>query len=226
MRVLIIDDDPALRQLMRITLIAHGYEVLDAATGQDGVTAAALHQPDLILLDLHLPDLSGIDVVRQIRAWASTPIIMLSVQKNEMDKVKALDAGADDYLTKPAAAGELLARMRVALRRITRQQEDLVFQVGDLHVDLNKRQVRVAGSIVQLTPREYDLLRVLVSHAGKVVTTRYLMQSAWGEGHMTDTYLLRVHMSNLRSKIEPNSMSPIYIITESGVGYRLTTADT
>jgi two-component system KDP operon response regulator KdpE len=220
-RVLVVDDEPAIRRFLRASLPAHGYEVFEAGSGQAALSAVVADRPDLILLDLGLPDLDGVEVTRLLREWAAIPIIVVSVRGQEADKIAALDAGADDYLTKPFGIGELLARMRAALRRAGSSGTGPVFAAGDLVVDLSRREVRVAGNPVQLTPTEYDLLRVLVTHAGKVVTHNYLLREVWGPGYAQETHLLRVNISNLRRKIEPDTTRPRYIHTEPGVGYRL-----
>lgn len=220
-RILVIDDDQKIRQLLRISLKLYHHTVHEASTGQEGIEATILHQPDLLLLDLGLPDMSGLEVIQQLRKWTNTPILVLSVRDKETDKIAALDAGADDYVTKPFSMGELIARMRVALRHVPEPSESPVFETGDLQVDFARRQVRMAGALVQLTPIEYDLLKTLVTHAGKVMTRRHLLREVWGQEHQDQVHWLRVHMSNLRAKIEPDPANPRYIITESGVGYRL-----
>ena len=182
---------------------------------------SSANRPDLVILDLGLPDLDGIEVTRLLREWTHIPIIILSVRGQETDKIAALDAGADDYLTKPFGVGELLARMRVALRRAGQSGDEPVFTSGDLMVDLTRRVVTVAGHEVQLTPTEYDLLRVLVTHAGKVLTHHQLLREVWGMGYEQEMHMLRVNISNLRRKIEPDPSRPRYIVTEPGVGYRL-----
>lgn len=220
-RVLIIDDERAIRRFLRTVLQAHDYQVLEAARGEEGLAAVAQQRPDLVILDLGLPDIDGIEVTRRLREWSEIPIIILSVREQEADKIAALDAGADDYLTKPFGAGELLARLRAALRRMARPASDPVFAVHDLVVDLHRRRVTTQGEEVQLTPTEYDLLRVLVSHAGRVITHRQLLRQVWGEGYEGQVHLLRVNVSNLRRKLEPEPARPRYIVTEPGVGYRL-----
>jgi two-component system KDP operon response regulator KdpE len=222
-RVLVVDDEPAVRRYLRTALRSHGYAVFEAANGQEGLTGAVLHRPDLVILDLGLPDLDGVQVTRHLREWSQTPIIILSVRGQEADKVAALDAGADDYLTKPFGIGELLARMRVAARRAAPSAADPVFVEGDLTVDLSRRLVTMGGREVALTPTEYDLLRVLVTHAGKVLTHQQLLRQVWGGGYEQEQHLLRVNISNLRRKLEPDVTRPRYIQTEPGVGYRLRT---
>jgi two-component system, OmpR family, KDP operon response regulator KdpE len=220
-RVLIVDDEPPIRRFLRTALTAHGYEVFDAATGADALAGVNAHRPDLLILDLGLPDMEGIAVTRLLREWSQIPIIILSVREREADKVAALDAGADDYVTKPFGVGELLARMRVATRRTTPTAEAPVFTIGDLTVDLGSRLVEVAGQETQLTPTEYELLRVMVSHAGKVMTHRQLLRQVWGVGYEQETHMLRVNVSNLRRKIEADPTRPHNLLTEPGVGYRL-----
>ena len=220
-RVLVVDDEPAIRRFLRASLAAHGYAIFEAGDGQSALSAVSADRPDLVILDLGLPDLDGIEVTRLLREWTRIPIIILSVRGQEADKIAALDAGADDYVTKPFGAGELLARMRVALRRAGQSGVELVFTSDDLMVDLTRRVVTVAGREVQLTPTEYDLLRVLVTNAGKVLTHRQLLREVWGMGYEQEMHMLRVNISNLRRKIEPDPSRPHYIVTEPGVGYRL-----
>jgi two-component system KDP operon response regulator KdpE len=225
LRVLIVDDEPAIRTFLRASLTAHGYLVFEAADGREALTAASAHRPELVILDLGLPDMDGIAVTRSLREWAEAPIIILSVRGQETDKIAALDAGADDYLTKPFGTGELLARMRVARRRSVQSASGPVYHSGELTVDLERRIVSVAGQDAQLTPNEYDLLKVLVRYAGKVLTHRQLLREVWGVGYERESHMLRVNISNLRHKIEPDPVRPRYIITEPGVGYRLHTDD-
>jgi two-component system KDP operon response regulator KdpE len=220
-RVLVVDDERPIRRFLQASLSAHGCTVFEAATGQEALSAVATARPDVVILDLGLPDIDGIEVTRQLREWTSIPIIILSVREHEADKIAALDAGADDYLTKPFGVGELLARLRVALRHATQPAGESTFTTGDLTVDLVRRVVAVGGHEIQLTPTEYDLLRVLVTNAGKVLTHRQLLRQVWGLGYEAETHLLRVNMSNLRRKIEPTPTQPTYVITEPGVGYRL-----
>ena len=220
-RVLIVDDEPAIRRFLRATLSAHGYDIFEATDGQSALIAAAAARPDLVILDLGLPDMDGVQITRQLREWTQIPILIISVRGQENDKIAALDAGADDYVTKPFGVGELLARIRVALRHTLPAAEEPVFVAGDLAVDLARREVRLGGREVQLTPTEYDLLRVLVTHAGKVLTHRQLLREVWGVGYEQETHMLRVNISNLRRKLEPDPTRPRYIRTEPGVGYRL-----
>jgi two-component system KDP operon response regulator KdpE len=220
-RILIVEDEPAIRRFLHTSLSAHGYRVFAAFNGQEALTAVAAQRPDLVLLDLGLPDLDGIEVTRRLREWTQIPIIIVTVQEQERAKIAALDAGADDYVTKPFGMGELLARMRASLRRAAAPAGEPVFTAGQLTVDLGRRLVTVGDHEVQLTPTEYDLLRTLVTHAGKVLTHRQLLRQVWGAGYETEAHLLRVNMSNLRHKLEPDAARPSYILTEPGVGYRL-----
>ncbi len=220
-KVLVVDDEHAIRRFLRTALDAHGYEVHEAATGEDAILQTINVRPDLIILDLGLPGIDGIEVTRRIREWSQTPIIILSVQNQDTDKIETLDAGADDYLTKPFSVGELTARLRVAMRHTRQEEPELVFISGKLRVDLTARLVTYAGEEVQLTPTEYDLLRLLIKHAGRVLTHQQLLKEVRGAGYQTETHLLRVHMSNLRRKIERDPSDPQVILTEPGVGYRL-----
>lgn len=220
-RILVADDEAAIRRLLHIALTAQGYTIFEATHGQGALNAVVTQRPDLVILDIGLPDLDGVTVTRLLREWTQLPIIMLSVRDHEQDKIAALDAGADDYLTKPFSVGELLARIRVALRRNSQTKGEPVFTSGDLQVDFTRRLVMVAGRPVQLTPTEYELLRLFVSHAGRVLTHQLLLQKVWGTEYRAELHMLRVNISNLRRKIEPEPARPRYIITEPGVGYRL-----
>jgi len=217
---LVIDDEPQMRRLLRVTLEGNGYRVCDVATGHEGVLQAAQSRPEVILLDLGLPDLDGLEVLKRIREWSRVPVLILSVRDREQDKITALDNGADDYVTKPFNTGELLARLRAAMRRIQPQGADAVFRGGDLEMDLAARVVRKGGKDVKLTPTEYSLLRLFVTHRGKVLTHRQLLTEVWGPNATNDTHFLRVHIAHLRDKIESNPARPEMLITESGVGYR------
>jgi two-component system KDP operon response regulator KdpE len=222
-RVLVVDDEAPIRRFLRAALTAHGYEVLEARNGQEALAAVTAQRPDLLILDLGLPDMEGLEVTRRLREWSKIPIIILSVREGEADKVATLDAGADDYLTKPFGVGELLARLRVAMRRTVSAADEPAFATGELQVDLASRVVTVAGQDVQLTPTEYGLLHALVTHAGKVMTHRQLLRQVWGVAYEQETHILRVNISNLRRKIEADPTRPRYIRTEPGVGYRLRT---
>jgi two-component system KDP operon response regulator KdpE len=219
-----IEDEPQMRHFLRTALESHGYRPVEAGTAREGIAQASGRTPDVILLDLGLPDGDGIDVTRQIRQWSVTPIIVISARGREQDKIQALDAGADDYLTKPFGVGELLARLRVALRHTARPENgkpEPVFAVGQLHVDLEHREVRVAGEEVHLTPTQYKLLAALVRHAGRVRTHRQLLKDVWGPNAVEQTPYLRVYMTQLRHKLEQDPARPRYLTTEIGVGYRL-----
>jgi two-component system KDP operon response regulator KdpE len=221
LRLLIVDDEQAIRRFLHAVLSAHGHTIFEADCGEAALQAVITHRPDLIILDLGLPDIEGIEVTRRLREWSQLPIIILSVRDDEADKIAALDAGADDYLTKPFSVGELMARIRVVMRRLVIARDEPILTVGDLTVDLARRLVTLAGAEVQLTPTEYDLLRVLISHAGRVLTHRQLLRQVWGAGNEDDIHMLRVNISNLRQKIEPNPRQHCYLLTEPGVGYRL-----
>jgi two-component system, OmpR family, KDP operon response regulator KdpE len=217
---LVIDDEPQIRRLLRVTLEANDYAVVDAVNGNEGIVQAAQCRPDIILLDLGLPDLDGVAVLKRIREWSRVPVIILSVRDREDDKIAALDAGADDFVTKPFSSGELLARLRTTLRRSQPQSAEAVFRSGRFEVDLAARIVRKNGSEVKLTPTEYSLLRLLVVHAGKVLTHRQLLTEVWGPNAVDQTHYLRVHIAHLREKLEDNAAQPKFIITEPAIGYR------
>jgi two-component system KDP operon response regulator KdpE len=219
--ILVIDDEEPVRRFLRVALGGQSYRVIEAATGKDGITVVAVRKPDVIILDLGLPDLDGVEVTRLLRQTTQTPVIILSVRGSENDKIAALDAGADDYLTKPFGIGELLARLRAALRRATQPLDEAMFTSGALMVDGLKRLVTVDGKEVQLTPHEYGILKTLVTYAGKVITHHHLLKEVWGPGFENEFHLLHVNVSNLRRKIEPDPTRPIQLITEPGVGYRL-----
>jgi two-component system KDP operon response regulator KdpE len=218
--VLIIDDEPQIRRLLTVTLEANGYGVLSAVSGQEGLVLAAQHQPALVILDIGLPDLSGQEVLRRLREWSTAPVIMLSVRDDEKGKVTALDAGADDYVTKPFNTDELLARLRVALRHSDNKEDASVVQVKNLVIDFASRRVTAGGTEVKFSKIEYDLLRLLARHAGKVLTHRQILREVWGPGHEGDTHYLRVYIAHLREKIEAKPDCPEIILTELGVGYR------
>ncbi len=223
-RVLIVDDEKSIRRFLKATLTSNDFAIAEAATGKAALEECVTFHPDIVVLDLGLPDMDGIEVTRQIRRKSQVPIVILSVRDQETDKISALDAGADDYLTKSSGACEFLARIRAILRRLARKGDDPVFKSGKLTVDLAHRLIRMGDREVQLTPTEYDVLKTLTLSAGKVLTHTHLMQAVWGkkpeEFEGTD-HLLRVTISNLRSKLEPNPTRPAYILTEPGVGYRL-----
>jgi len=220
-RVLVVDDEKAIQRFLKNALSAAEFSVHFAGSGKEALTAAVAIRPDLIILDLGLPDMDGVEVVRRLREWTKVPVIILSVRDREDDKVTALDSGADDYVTKPFGIGELLARMRVALRKAIQPSAEPVYRVDGLEVDLEHRRVSVQGQEVQLTPTEYDLLKLLVTHAGKVLTHNQILRQIWGSAYLEQPHLLRVNISNLRRKIEPEPNRPHYILTELGVGYRL-----
>lgn len=221
-RILVVDDEHGIRKFLRTSLITEGYDLYEAATGGEALQAVPVARPDVIVLDLGLPDLDGIDVTHMLREWTDIPIIILSVRDQEGEKVAALDAGADDYLTKPFGVAELLARIRAALRRANKSENTVLFQAGDLMVDLAKRIVQVQDREIQLTPTEYDLLKALVRHPDRVLTHRHLIREVWGGTCYEDEmHLLRVNVSNLRRKLETDPSRPRHVVTEPGVGYRL-----
>jgi len=221
-RVLAIDDEPQIQRLLTIALEANGYRVSSAASGQEGLAQAAQRHHDVILLDLGLPDVGGLSVLKQLREWTQAPVIILTVQEGESEKIEALDSGADDYVTKPFNTGELLARMRAALRRYNKaRSEEPIFKSGDVAVDLSSRVVTVKGQPVKLTATEYDLLRLFIQHSGKVLTHRQILREVWGADHEQQLQYLRVYMARLREKLEPDhNVAPLFM-TEAGVGYRL-----
>ena len=222
--VLVIDDEAQIRRLLRVSLERNGYQVAEATTGEEGIDQAIAHQPDIVLLDLGLPDRDGLDVLRRIREWSPVPIIVISVRGSEEEKIKALDSGANDYITKPFGAGELLARLRV-VQRYGQPPTNTIFTSGDLQVDLSTRTVRVRGRTVRLTSTEYSLLHLFIQHAGKVLTHRQLLREIWHSNEEQKTGPLRVYMGYLREKLEPNPARPQLLLTEPGVGYRLTLLD-
>ncbi|MGE3850531.1 MAG: response regulator [Planctomycetota bacterium] len=224
--ILLVEDEREMRRFLRTALEAHDYRLLEADTAASGLRLAAEQPPDVILLDLGLPDGDGLDVTEQLRGWSQVPIIVISARGQESDKVAALDLGADDYLTKPFGTAELLARIRVALRRAARSDDDAetpVIEIGNIHIDLVRREVTVDGTLVHLTPIEYRLLTTLARSPDCVMTHRQLLKEVWGPGHADDTHTLRVHMANLRRKIEAEPARPRHLTTEPGVGYRLRT---
>ena len=219
--VLVIDDELQIRRLLRVCLDANCYRVLEAPTGQEGLAEAAQHRPDVVVLDLGLPDMDGVMVLKRLREWSKVPVVVLSVRDREEDKVKALDNGADDYLTKPFGTDELLARLRVAMRHGQPPSDSAVFRSGRLEVDLTARVVKVEGRDVRLTATEYALLRLLVQHAGKVMTHQQILREVWGPDYVDQTQYLRVYMAHLREKLEAEPSKPSLLLTEPGVGYRL-----
>jgi len=225
LNILVVDDEPAIRRFLRASLGAYGHSVVEAASGEDALKMAATSHLDMVILDLGLPDIDGIEVTRRLREWTQIPIIVVSVREHEDDKIAALDAGADDYLTKPFGIGELMARIRVAVRRSAQPENEPVFQLGDLMMDMARRIVTVGDEPITLTPTEYDLLKTLIKYAGKVLTHRQLLRTVWGNAYESDTHILQVNISNLRRKIEPDPSRPTYIVTEPGVGYRLKISD-
>jgi two-component system KDP operon response regulator KdpE len=225
--ILVIEDEPAFQRFLRVTLETQDYRVVSAAGAEEGLARAATDPPDLVILDLGLPDMDGVDVARRLREWSAVPVIVVSARGKEQDKVVALDAGADDYLTKPFGVGELLARVRAALRRwaaADAKTGEPVFTDGDLTVDLARREVTVGGTRVHLTPIEFRLTSVLVKNAGKVLTHRQLLREVWGPGSDRETHYLRVYMNQLRQKLEADPSRPRHLLTEAGVGYRLATS--
>jgi two-component system KDP operon response regulator KdpE len=226
LRVLIVDDEPQIRRFLRAALNANGYDTIEASSGADALLRAAADHPDVVILDLGLPDLDGTEVISRIREWSNIPIIVLSVRGRESDKIGALDRGADDYLTKPFSTGELMARMRAAMRRqLQAEVEQPVYHCDGLIIDLARRLVTVDGKEIKLTPKEYDILRTLAIHAGRVLTHQYLLREVWGPTFTGETHYLRVYVGTLRQKIEADPARPRYILTEAGVGYRLRDQD-
>lgn len=220
-QVLIVDDELQIRRFLRISLETTGYHVHETATGQEAILKTAQLRPDLVILDMGLPDMEGLEVLKRLREWTQTPVIILSVRDSDHDKVAALDAGADDYLTKPFSLEELMARIRTAQRHAQPQQQEAVFTSGRLQVDLTRRLVKVNDEPIKLTPTEYGLLRLLIQHAGKVLTHQQILRAVWGPEYVQELHYLRVYFAQLRQKIEENAALPEIIITEPGVGYRL-----
>ena len=222
--IVLIEDEAQIRRFLRATLTGQGYRLFEATTGADGLVEVASRQPDVVIVDLGLPDIDGLEVIRRLREWSAVPVIVLSARGQERDKVTALDAGVDDYVSKPFSAGELLARIRVALRHTagaSHEGGDAAFEVGELQVDQLRRHVTMRGAEVKLTPIEYKLLTTLVRHAGKVVTHQQLLREVWGPGHDAQSHYVRVYMAHLRHKLEGEPARPRYLLTEPGVGYRL-----
>jgi two-component system KDP operon response regulator KdpE len=221
LKILVVDDERPIRRFLNASL-GNRYTILEAENGGDAIQSTAVNHPDLVILDLGLPDMDGTEVTQRLREWTDVPVIVISVRDSEEDKVAALDAGADDYLTKPFGTSELLARIRVALRHSNKtESESAIYQNNGLTIDFIKREVRVEDRLITLTPTEYNILKILVTHAGKVLTHHQLIKEVWGGNYEADSHLLRVNVSNLRRKIETDTLKPQYIITEPGVGYRL-----
>lgn len=221
LRILVIDDEPQMRKLLRVSLQAHDYQLSEAANGLEGIQQAAAFKPDLAIVDLGLPDMDGKEVIRQIRDWSAMPIIILTARDQEQEKISALDAGADDYITKPFGIGELMARMRVCLRRMAASDNEPVLRCGGLAVDLLQRRVTVDDREIKLTPTEYELIKFMIQHAGRVLTHKQLLKAGWGNSYGEDTHYIRIYIGQLRRKIEQDPAQPRYIVTESGIGYRL-----
>ncbi|MDR3539425.1 MAG: response regulator [Desulfosporosinus sp.] len=220
-RILIIDDETQIRRFLRVALTSHGYVVKDVGTGKEGLDAIAMFSPALVILDLGLPDIDGIDVVRQLREWSKVPVIILSVKEQETDKITALDSGADDYVTKPFAMGELLARIRAAMRHIAGDEEQPILHFADLSIDLVHRRISIDDHEIKLTQTEYEIVRNLAINAGKVMTHRSLLRTVWGPSYEKEVQYLRVYIGQIRRKLEHDPSRPKHIITEPGVGYRL-----
>ena len=227
LRILVVDDEKTIRRFLKATLVSHGYAVFEASNGSEALENSISHHPDVIILDLGLPDRDGLEITREIRERTKTPIVILSVREQEADKIQALDAGADDYLTKPFSAGELLARLRAVMRRLVPQDETTIFKTGELCMDIAKHTAELSSRSLQLTPTEYEILKVLILNVGKVVTQRQILKEVWNKTEDTEgaSHLLRVTISNLRDKIEPDPDRPTYVLTEPGVGYRLHSCD-
>lgn len=220
-KILVIDDEPQIRKLLKIGLESQGYKIIEADSGKIGLAVAALNKPELIILDLGLPDEDGIEILKQLREWSKIPVIILSVRGDETDKIDALDNGADDYVTKPFSIGELSARIRAALRHAEPEMSDPVFVNGSLKVDLSARIVMLGNETIKLTATEYSIIKLFVENAGKVLTHKLLMREIWGAAFVEDTQYLRVYIANIRKKIEVDPSNPKYITTESGIGYRM-----
>ena len=221
LRVLVIDDEPQIRKLLRVSLSAYGYVLDEVGTGEEAINRTAIFKPDIVIIDLGLPDMDGKDVIKAIRDWSRVPIIILSARDQEQEKIAALDAGADDYVSKPFGVGELMARMRVSLRRSAASDDAAIITCGGLTIDLTLRRVVVDEREVKLTPTEYEILKVLAQNAGRVLTHKQLLKAVWGHDYNEDLHYIRVYIGQLRHKIEVDSAQPRYIITESVIGYRL-----
>lgn len=224
-RILVIDDEHQIRRMLNVALSAHGYVLAEASSGKEGLNQALIFHPDLVILDLGLPDFDGMEVIARLREWTQVPVIVLSVREREDDKINALDAGADDYLTKPFSMGELLARIRVALKHFAKSEDGPVLTFSGLTMDLARRIVLLLGQEVKLTPTEYEILKYLALHSGRVITHSQLLRAVWGPNYQGETHYLRVYIGQLRRKIENDPAQPRYIITEPGVGYRFVAGD-
>ncbi len=224
-RILVVDDEKQIRRMLRAALEGYGYNIGEAASGREGLSQTSIFHPDVIILDLGLPDFDGIEVIQRLREWTQIPIIVLSVREHEDDKIKALDVGADDYVTKPFSMGELIARLRAAIRRTAKSEDSPILTFGELSIDLAHRNVTIRGEEIKLTPTEYEVLKYLAQQAGRVVTHRQLLLAVWGSNYQEHSQYLRVYIGQLRHKIETDPSQPAYIITEPGVGYRLMTRD-
>ena len=220
-RILVIDDESQIRKLLKVSLKSQGFYIEESHDGRDGINKVAIIKPDLVILDLGLPDMDGKEVIREIREWSNVPIVILTARDQEQEKIEALDNGADDYITKPFGIGELLARIRVCLRRKTEDENEHIFNFGGLIIDLVNRRITVDNMEIKLTPTEYEIVKVLAQNAGKVITHKQLLKKVWGNAYDNDNNYIRVYIGQIRRKIEPNPAQPCYIITESGVGYRL-----
>jgi two-component system, OmpR family, KDP operon response regulator KdpE len=220
-RVLVIDDEKQIRRMLNIALTGNGYNIAEAATGNDGLNQAIVFHPDIVILDLGLPDYDGHEVISKLREWTQIPIIILSVREQESEKITALDAGADDYITKPFSIGELLARIRVAFRRSAKTVDEPILAFGEISLDIARRIVTLKGKELKLTPTEYEILKYMALKADRVVTQQQLLRAIWGPNHQEHTHYLRIYMGQLRHKIEADPTQPRYILTEAGIGYRL-----
>ena len=220
LRILVVDDERSIRRFLKVSLGSQ-HTIFEASNGEEALQAAVMEHPDLIILDLGLPDMDGAEVTRRLREWTKIPIIIISVREREDEKISALDAGADDYLTKPFGIGELMARIRAAMRRSVQPENSPIFQLNELILDMARRSVSIRGETITLTPTEYEILRTLVQNSGRVLTHHQLLRQVWGEAYENEIHLLRVNVSNLRRKIEEDASRPQYILTEPGVGYRI-----
>lgn len=224
-RILVVEDEPQIRKLLKVTLQVHKYSVYEASTGEEGIGQASLIVPDLMILDLGLPDRTGMDVLKRIREWSNLPVIVLTANDREADKIVALDNGADDYVTKPFGMGELVARIRVALRHAARSHEEPIMHHGELTINAAQRSVDLKGEPIKLSPTEFDLLKILACNAGRVITKSQLLKQVWNEHDDSNRHYLRIYIGHLRKKLEDNPAEPKYIVTEPGVGYRFLSSD-